>query len=376
MGEEVDSLSVSEGHDIMIDHCSASWSVDETLSASTSGQLGNVTVQWCLITESLNCSVHSKGCHGYGSLIRGSWANAYTFHHNLYAHHRRRSPRPGNYNDYISDPDGLIFDFRNNVVYNWGGSAAGHNADTDSIAKMNFVANYYKQGHDSTDDYAFREECTYSRAYFSGNCMNGSYPSSPWNLVGFVGFTEAQKSAYKQSGPIAVSPVDTDDAITAYERVLEEAGATCPVRDAVDTRVVNDVVNGTGGIIDDEDQVGGWPVLAPGTGPVDSDHDGMPDAWELAKGFNPNDPTDRPQDRDGDGYTNVEEYLNALCSVIVGDFDYDGDVDWEDLKTLVEPWLERCRIGIWCEDRDINHDWIVDFRDYVILAESWLENVP
>jgi pectate lyase len=311
-GEGVDGLSVSSGRDIIIDHCSASWAVDETLSVSTSGRLGNVTVQWCLITESLNCSVHSKGCHGYGSLVRGGWGNVYSFHHNLYAHHKGRSPRPGNYNDHSTDPDGLVFDFRNNVVYNWGGSYAGYNADTDSLTKMNFANNYYKAGPDSTDNYAFKEKCTAARAYFSGNYMNAACPGDPWSLVNFDGFTEAQKNAYKQSSPIAVPTVQTDDAMTAYERVLADAGATFPQRDAVDVRVINHVTNGTGAIIDDEDQVGGWPQLESATPPADTDHDGMPDNWELAKGFNPNDPADGPGDRNGDGYTNVEEYLNGL----------------------------------------------------------------
>ncbi len=374
--KEVDSLNISAGHNIMIDHCSASWSVDETLSASTSGQLANVTVQWCLITESLNCSVHSKGCHGYGSLIRGSWGNAYTFHHNLYAHHRGRSPRPGNYNNYLTDPDGFVFDFRNNVVYNWGGSSAGYNADTDSITKMNFVGNYYKQGPDSTDDYAFREQCTYSKAYFSGNCMNGSYPADPWSLVAFDGFTQAQKNAYKQLSPIPVEPVATDDAMTAYERVLAGAGAALPQRDPVDARVINTLINGTGHIIDDEDEVGGWPALASGAPPTDSDHDGMPDDWELDKGFNPADPRDGPQDRDGDGYTNVDEYLNSLCFRSQADFDCDGDIDWIDLKTLIEYWLNQCSIGQWCAGRDVNQTGSVNFSDFSLLAESWLENVP
>src|SRR4030042_2002991 len=84
---ESDSLSVSSGRDIIVDHCSASWSVDETLSASSSGRLGNVTVQWCIISESLHDSTHHKGPHGYGSLIRGSFGNGSTFHHHLSAHH-------------------------------------------------------------------------------------------------------------------------------------------------------------------------------------------------------------------------------------------------------------------------------------------------
>jgi hypothetical protein len=314
-GSEGDALSISSGQDIIVDHCSTSWSVDETLSASTSGQLGNVTVQWCIISESLNNSVHHKGSHGYGSLIRGSWGNGYTFHHNLYAHHHARLPRPGNYNDRSIDPNGFILDFRNNAIYNWGGSFAGYNADgsngTNSITKMNFVGNYYKRGTNSKGNLAFSESTKSAQAYFSGNCMNGSYPGDPWNLVTFKSFSHSDLRAYRQSRPIPVPPVETDDAITAYERVLAEVGATLPKQDAVDSRILNDVIYGTGKIINDEGQVGGWPELKSTEPPQDSDQDGMPDDWEERYGFDANNPDDRNGDDDEDGYTNLEEYLNG-----------------------------------------------------------------
>jgi len=312
---EGDALSISSGQDIIVDHCSASWSVDETLSASSRGQLGNVTVQWCIISESLHNSVHHKGSHGYGSLIRGGWGNGYTFHHNLYAHHHARLPRPGNYNDRSIDPNGFTLDFRNNVIYNWGGSYAGYNADgsngTNSITKMNFVGNYYKRGVDSRGNLAFSESTKSAQAYFSGNCMNGICPGDPWTLVTFKNFSRNDLRAYRQSRPITVPPVETDDAITAYERVLAEAGATLPDQDAVDTRILNDVIYGTGKIINDEGQVGGWPELKSTEPPQDSDQDGMDDDWEERYGFDADDPADRNGDADGDGYTNLEEYLNG-----------------------------------------------------------------
>jgi len=311
---ESDALSISSGRDIIVDHCSASWSVDETLSASTGGQLGNVTVQWCIISESLNKSTHHKGAHGYGALIRGGWGNGYTYHHNLFAHHKARLPRPGNYNDRSKDPDGFIFDFRNNVIYNWGGSTAGYNADgsngTNSITKMNFVGNYYKAGVNSAGSLAFSESTRSARAWFSGNCMNGSYPDDPWSLVSFSKFSDEEIKAYKQSSPISVPAVKTDDAITTYKRVLAEAGALLLKRDAVDIRIVSEVRNGTGKIIDDEEQVGGWPELKSTKPPKDSDRDGMPDAWEKQHGFDPDDPADGNGDSDADGYTNLEEYLH------------------------------------------------------------------
>jgi pectate lyase len=312
---ESDALSISSGRNIIVDHCSASWSVDETLSASTgSRRLGNVTVQWCIISESLHDSTHHKGPHGYGSLIRGGWGNGYTFHHNLYAHHHARLPRPGNYNDRSKDPEGFILDFRNNVIYNWGGAAAGYNADgsnkTNSITKMNFVGNYYKRGTNSKGSLAFSESTFSARAYFSGNCMNGVYPDDAWSLVIFRNFSREDLDAYKQSGPIPVPAVKTDDAITAYERVLAEAGAALPKRDAVDIRIVNDVMSGTGRIINHEEEVGGWPDLKSTKAHQDSDRDGMPDYWEKRYGFDSDDTANRNGDIDGDGYTNLEEYLN------------------------------------------------------------------
>ena len=313
---ESDAMSISSGRDIIVDHCSASWSVDETLSASSSGRLGNVTVQWCIISESLNDSIHHKGAHGYGSLIRGGWGNGYTFHHNLYAHHRARLPRPGNYNSRTKDPNGFILDFRNNVIYNWGGSAAGYNADgsngTDSITKMNFIANYYKSGANSTGSLAFSESTRTASACFEGNCMDGKCPENPWSLVTFRGFSAGRLERYKQSEPVPVPPVGTDDPATAYRRVLAKAGAVLPSRDDVDARIVRDVKNGTGRIINDEQDVGGWPSLRSAEPPVDSDHDGMPDQWEKARKLDPKDPSDGAEDRNGDGYTNIEEYINTL----------------------------------------------------------------
>jgi len=271
-----------------------------------------------MITESLNNSVHRKGPHGYGSLIRSGMGNGITYHHNLYTHHSARLPRPGNLHHHSEDPDGFIFDFRNNVVYNWGGSKAGYNADgrnkTDSITKMNFVGNFYKSGVNSSGNIAFEESTIYDRAYFSDNYMNSMYPQDPWSLVRFTKhFSEADKEKFKQSSPIQVAPVRTDDTITAYLRVLLDSGATLPKRDPVDVRAVNDVINGTGKIIDDEDEVGGWPELRSEAPTKDSDHDGMPDDWERGHNLNPSDYSDaKGTNLCPEGYTNIEVYLNEL----------------------------------------------------------------
>jgi hypothetical protein len=177
---------------------------------------------------------------------------------------------------------------------------------------MNFVNNYYIKGPNSTGGIVFNETTTGSKAYFGGNWMDGNCPNDPWSLVFFDNFTQAQKDAYKQSVPIPVAPVTTEDAPTAYKRVLADVGTVFPARDAVDKRVVETVVKKSGGIINHIDEVGGYPALESGTAPVDSDHDGMPDKWEKAVGLNPDDANDAGSDRDKDGYTNIEEYINWL----------------------------------------------------------------
>lgn len=310
--QETDALWISGGQHIIIDHCSTSWGTDETLSVSSSeSDLGFVTVQWCMITESLNCSLHTKGCHGYGSLIRGGWGHGYSFHHNLYAHHRGRSPRPGNYNSVSLDPDGFFLDFRNNVVYNWRGSYAGYNADSDSLTRVNFVGNYYVKGPESSGNHIYREQCLYGQAFFEDNWLNHQTPENPWSLVRLDGFSPAQATAYRLSAPAFVS-METDAAPSAFQKVLSQAGVNFPKRDSVDVRVIQDVLQQTGGLIDDEEEVGAWPDLLTTQVPADRDVDGMPDAWELALGLDPNNLMDAGLDRDLDGYTNIEEYINWL----------------------------------------------------------------
>jgi hypothetical protein len=312
-GVETDAISIGAGNNIIIDHCSTSWATDETLTVSPSEKSGlrtidKVTVQWSMITESLNDSVHSKGEHGYGSLVRGNTGARYSFHHNLWAHHKARMPRPGNYLDIKTDPEGPLFDFRNNVFYNWGGASSGYNADTESISRYNFVNNYYLRGPDSVKSLAFDEGDNPAQSYFAGNTMNGNVPDNPWDLVRFKG---KRQSGHEK--PFPVAPVQTQSAHEAFEEVLRHAGASL-VRDAVDQRVISDVRAGKGRLIDDAAEVGGWPELEPGCARPDADGDGMPDGWELQQGLNPTDPADGNGDLDVDGYTNLEEYINGLIT--------------------------------------------------------------
>ncbi len=318
-GQEDDATWGRYCKNVIIDHCSASWSVDEAFSYYG---IDSLTVQWCLISESLYLSHHSKGAHGYGGIWGGTNA---TFHHNLLAHHSSRNPRFSG----GETPPCVNVDFRNNVIYNWGfNSAYGGEA-----GQINMVANYYKAGPATKSSVRNRivQPGSGGKWYIGDNFVEG-YPEiteNNWNggVQGSYGFEEASR-VYE---PLPYIPITEHTAEEAYEAVLEHAGANLPVRDAVDERILNEVrigaatYDGTGyeriqgfsdtsvvrGIIDSQSQVGGWPLLESTEPPVDSDHDGMPDEWELTNGLNPDDDTDRNV-VDASGYTMLENYLNSL----------------------------------------------------------------
>lgn len=296
-GVSLDAFTTGRGcRNIILDHCSASWGNDETLSVSGADQ-DNLTVQWCMITESLNESHHVKGRHGFGTLLRTN--GRVTFHHNLYAHHMTRCPRPGTY----GEGSGLLLDFRNNVIYNWiiypGYSAA------DAV-RMNYVGNYLRPGPSSEDlGYAFNVGGETTHIYAEDVVMDGVEVASVWELFRNAGPENREGQAFP------VAPVETDGAREALERVLEGAGATLPKRDAVDARVVREVRERTGRVIDSQAEVGGWPEYKGGDVPADHDSDGMPDQWERSNALDPENPVDNAHDDDNDGYTNIEEYLNG-----------------------------------------------------------------
>lgn len=256
-GVEGDAISIAGGSRIILDHVSASWSVDETLSVSArygpSEGIYDVTVQWSIISESLRKGGHAKGEHGYGSLIRGGRGARFSFHHNLWAHHVQRMPRPGNYTPASEDPVGPLIEFRSNVFYNWGGNAAGYNADKDSAATYAFINNCYIAGPDSKKHLIFREENPLAKSWFAGNRMNGKLPAQQRDLV--QGIWNPLSTAPD------FAPVRADPAPRGCDAVLSKAGASAP-RDMVDRRIVGDVAARTGKIIDSQDDVGGWPDLA------------------------------------------------------------------------------------------------------------------
>ena len=313
---EGDAIWISGGRRIILDHVSASWSVDETLSASARyGEPGqgfhDLTVQWSIIAESLAKSIHVKGDHGYGSLIRGGQGSRISFHHNLWANHVARMPRPGNYDGPDKDPIGPLFDFRSNVFYNWGKGYAGYNADKATRAAYNFVDNAYVPGPDTEKRVIFQESNLEAKGYFAGNSMDGVIPADPWSLVTF---TIPEPAGYRLATPLDVAPVSPESADKAYQRVLADAGASV-WRDPVDRRIVEGVRSRQGKVINTETDVGGWPELPVGKAPADTDGDGMPDAWEKAQGLDPKTADGAAPANDGSGWTNLELYLADAAKV-------------------------------------------------------------
>lgn len=313
---ESDAFTISRGRRIIVDHVSASWSVDETLSAGSAYRtpaedLRDVTVQWSIISESLRRSVHGKGDHGYGSLLRGSHGARMTFHHNLWAHHQARMPRPGNYLTPPADNEGSFYDFRSNIFYNWGGGYSGYNADSAdkaSLVAYNFVDNSYLRGPASTAAIAFRESNPRARAWFAGNSMDGAIPADPWSLVrGRV------DPGYRLDRPLEIGPAVAETAPRAFDTVLAGAGASLN-RDAIDVRVIRSVRSRSGALIDSQDAVGGWPDLHPGTPWVDRDGDGLPDEWERRWGLDAGNPADAQGQVDEHGYSALERWLTLLSA--------------------------------------------------------------
>lgn len=312
-GKEQDGFG-GGGDYIVVDHCSASWGVDETFSIN---KASNLTVQWCMVTESLTKSLHKKGNHGYGGLWGGPGGS---WHHNILAHHSSRNPRASG-----NAASGLM-DYRNNVVYNWGfNSAYG-----GELWPRNWINNYYKSGP-ATDDKVrhriFIQKDPRGKMFAAGNYVHGFPAISADNWKGGIDFSpdgEATEATLRVKEPFVVAPVATQGAEAAYELVLAHAGASL-ARDSVDRRIIGEIRTGTAkfgasykgggkGLIDSQRDVGGWPELRSLPAPVDSDHDGMPDDWERQHGLNPNDPTDGARTAQGNGYTHLELYLNSLVS--------------------------------------------------------------
>ena len=316
--QESDAISITEGSNIIIDHCSASWSVDETLSAN-GDTVDLLTVQWCMVTESLTNSIHTKGNHGYGGII-GALRQSY--HHNLFAHHSSRNPK-------VTWRRYCQVDFRNNVVYNWG-----FNSHYDgSVAHMNWVNNYYKYGpatNASVQDRIFEihdnnsapEASIYeAQMYAEGNYIWGYPGVTADNWSGGIDYkTGANESKNRVFSAFSYPAITEQSAQVAYDLALSYAGASL-VRDSIDTRIVGEVIAqtstyGNNGLIDITAEVGGWPEYATYGVLTDSDQDGMSDVWELAQvpPLDPADPSDRNNYDFSADYTNLEVYINSIIS--------------------------------------------------------------
>ncbi|MBD1433259.1 pectate lyase [Sphingobacterium sp. DN00404] len=324
---EQDALWGRYQKNIVIDHCSMSWSIDECSSFYANKDF---TMQWCILAESLNKSFHEKDDHGYGGIWGGHQAS---FHHNLLAHHNSRNPRfdggnrPGTGG--LSPVGADKVDYRNNVIYNWRDNSAygGENGE------YNLVNNYYKAGPATPSSKNKRimqvskeKDASYSPGhgvfFIEGNYVFGNGGVTLNNWAGGVDFDAGISAAQAQrTTPFPFEQLNVQHtAEQAFEQVLEKAGASYK-RDAVDLRVVSEVRNGTvtyngsktgfPGIIDSQTDVGGWPTLVQTTPLVDTDGDGMPDVWETANKLDPNTPNANGRDL-SQVYDNIEMYFNSL----------------------------------------------------------------
>ena len=337
---------------IVLDHCSMSWSIDETASFYANAQM---TMQWCIIAESMkSCRLHSKGDHGYGGIWGGKNAS---FHHNLLAHHQNRTPRFDH--QYLYDGNGVStdtyrgnVDYRNCVNYNWGPSNGCYGGEG---GHFNLVNNYYRKGPDSNDKKYFIEaDGGYSTTinkvvtyfaydwpylYLSGNLNNeyptghSSYPDGIYWKKAYADY-DLSYEGHAVSTAYSIKGKDEKDAYTtthsassAMEKVCEYAGASL-ARDAVDARVCKDVKDGTGSIIKDIADVkakygSAWPAYTATPDELaktaDTDKDGIPDWFEEQSGL------DKASAADGNAktldkygrYTNLEMYLHYLVKDIV-----------------------------------------------------------
>lgn len=328
-GGDYDAISSRFTKHIILDHVSASWSVDECMSIYL---CDSITVQWSIISESMSKSNHVKGSHGFG----GIWgSNHGTYHHNLLAHHSSRNPRMASGSGYT--------DYRNNVIYNWGyqslygGESKQVGGDDVNFSIFNIVGNYYKPGPATKPgevmhriaNPSIRGEDDFGKWYIAYNVVEGNKAVSKNNWDGGVQ-TKIPFEKIKLDKAWNAMPINQQTAEKAYELVLENAGAILPKRDAVDLRIIEEVRGGyatfegtykndhevadstkISGIIDSQADVGGWPELKSIPAPIDTDHDGMPDAWELENKLNPKDADDRNKEGE-DGYTMLEVYLNSI----------------------------------------------------------------
>lgn len=300
-GSNVDALTIADPqrpvYNVVVDHCSFSWSVDEVVNSWYSAH--DVTVQWCIMSEGLHNPPDRQGAGSKGPLFGGKGSDRISVHHNLLAHNAGRNP--------MVKATGLV-DLVNNVICVPRTVAVVVDGELGEC-HVNLVGNRVLAPHG--DGLVF------------GVAVLGSRPVSLF-VQGNLGphrtgddqpdwlFVSPQNNARDRIAERRTAPtIVTATAIEAFDAVVAAAGCDRPLRDDVDQRVVDDVLAGRARLIRDPSEVGGWPSLPPGTPPIDSDHDGMPDRWEQQHRLQPRQSEDATADDDGDGYTNVEEFLNG-----------------------------------------------------------------
>jgi large repetitive protein len=289
----------------VLDHVSASWSVDETVSVADSQ---NITLQWSIVSEPLNESVHSEGPHGKCSLIRGS--EYVTVYRTLFAHCPDRSPHFSGKRVFQPKMQAV-----NNLVFDYGESAVKIEAKDDpfkAVGLFDVVGNYFIGGPKSRYEIAVKKTLYGASVFVAGNIgpNRASSGDDEWKVVKTEG---SPRSELEVSSPSLRTISGAVNAEAARDSVLQFAGTVLPQRDAVDLRVVQDVQQRRTGYLNSQSAVGGWPTLVSTNPPVDSDGDGMPDQWELATGLDPADPADGRR-ISSSGYSHLENYLNALVT--------------------------------------------------------------
>lgn len=324
-GETLDGMGMASSDHAIIDHCSISWTQDEAFSSRGAR---NVTLQRTLISEALNIAGHKKyekgKQHGYAASISGDVGS---FHHNLLAHCAGRNWSLAGGLDKAGRHAGRL-DIRNNVVYNWS-----HRTTDGGVRQANFVNNYYRPGPASQVFHVLMSEREAVGAfgpqdyYVDGNVMEGHYGADE-PTAGVISKPKEPLSSFLASKPFFESFVATSSAAEALEDVLADVGCNVPALDPHDTRILRETRDGTTtfqgsisglpGLPDSQSDVGGWDDYPEvhRAADWDSDDDGMPNAWETAHGFDPHSPagdfSEANADPDGDGFTNLEDYLNSL----------------------------------------------------------------
>lgn len=327
-GRTFDGMGLTGADHSIIDHCSISWTIDESFSSRGAH---NITLQRTLISEALNVAGHGKyekgKMHGYAASVGGDVGS---FHHNLLAHNYGRNwSMAGGVNG-----DGYYtgrLDIRNNIVYNWG-----HRATDGGANQVNFVGNYYKPGPSTNFFYALNAQhegvgLGKQQYFFDGNIMPGHFGVSDQEkgrTISVSGLAEVDYETYVEQ-PFFEPYVKTQSAEEAFKNVLSDVGANQPELDQHDKRIIRETRDGTftykgsisglEGMIDTESDAGGWEDYPEEqrTPDWDTDHDGLPDWWENARNLNPasaeGDFSDTHTDTDKDGYTELDNYLDWMA---------------------------------------------------------------